>query len=93
LRVTTSYAGKNSNDMLKKAVIARRYDEAIPYLQSGFAQLLCKVGDCFVPRNDGHEVYVHKTHTLIINKLKPCHSKEVRQSNPQDTEQICTATL
>nr|MBB6229935.1 hypothetical protein [Mucilaginibacter sp. FT3.2] len=44
LRVTTSSTGKNIDDILKKIVIARRYDEAIPYLQGGFAQLLCKPG-------------------------------------------------
>jgi hypothetical protein len=28
----------------KKNVIARRYDEAIPKLQGGFTQRLCKLG-------------------------------------------------
>jgi hypothetical protein len=27
--------------------------EAIPYLQGGFANPICIVWDCFVPRNDG----------------------------------------
>jgi hypothetical protein len=48
LRVTGLFGMHIRNN---KHVIARY--EAIPYLQSNYANPICTVGDCFVPRNDG----------------------------------------
>jgi hypothetical protein len=60
LRVTTRCnLEKTVMTSQKEIVIARRYDEAIPKIQSGSAQLPCNVGDCFVPRNDGFIGFIY----------------------------------
>jgi len=50
-------------------VIARRYDEAIPKMQIGFAQLLCNSGIASYLAMTGKRFMREKKYVLIISTL------------------------